>query len=82
MLQGLHAREPQGSGRVMEPAKLPNQRRDAVAVTVREPGCPGESWGRLDEHAEGAGAMAVTFASGVVIFGFGVQSLASAWPAT
>ena len=58
ILQHPDAGEPRGCGCYIEPAKLPNERRDALAVTVCLSGRPGKSWRRLDEDAEGNGVKA------------------------
>jgi hypothetical protein len=55
ILQSLDAGEPEGCGSGIESPKLLGQRGDTLAETVREPGCPGKSWCRLDEDAEGNG---------------------------
>src|SRR5262249_33419870 len=52
ILQRLYAGEPQSCGRVVKPAKLPGQRRDALAVTVCLTGRASERG--LGEHPRGA----------------------------
>src|SRR5271165_5250161 len=59
----LYVRQSQGSACGIEPAKPPGQRRDALAVTVREPLRSGKARPD-DEHAERDGPAADSDRSG------------------